>query len=74
MQMNKLLGTCLLCAWAWGQQANAQESIKVGDTTRNMITYAPEGAALQSAFSHFTARTEPGCQLSERAGKLGGRG
>ena len=38
MQMNKLLGTCLLCAWAWGQQANAQESIKVGDTTRNMIT------------------------------------
>lgn len=43
MQMNKLLGTCLLCAWAWGQQANAQESIKVGDTTRNMITYAPEG-------------------------------
>ena len=40
MQMNKLLGTCLLCAWAWGQQANAQESIKVGDTTRNMITYA----------------------------------
>ena len=41
--MNKLLGTCLLCAWAWGQQANAQESIKVGDTTRNMITYAPEG-------------------------------
>ena len=43
MQMNKLLGTCLLCAWAWGQLANAQESIKVGDTTRNMITYAPEG-------------------------------
>lgn len=43
MQINKLLGTCLLCAWVWGQQANAQESIKVGDTTRNMITYAPEG-------------------------------
>lgn len=43
MQMNKLIGTCLLCAWVWGTQANAQESIKVGNTTRNMITYAPEG-------------------------------
>lgn len=43
MQMNKLIGTCLLCAWVWGMQANAQESIKVGNTTRNMITYAPEG-------------------------------
>lgn len=43
IQMNKLIGTCLLCAWVWGTQANAQESIKVGNTTRNMITYAPEG-------------------------------
>ena len=49
MQMNKLLGTCLLCAWAWGQQANAQESIKVGDTTRNMITPKHETISIFSS-------------------------
>ncbi len=49
-----VLGICMACApaGAWAQKdggrggqcrENAQESIRVGDTTRSMIVYAPEG-------------------------------